>query len=310
MDKILLIGGCGYIGSRLFQVLSDKHDVDSVDAEWYGNHINKLNVVKDFGTLTKDELVPYDVVILLAGHSSVKMCVDNAIPTLKNNVVNFVNLLEKLDKKQMFIYASSSSVYGDTKEKMVTEEYNQFEPNNYYDLSKHEIDSYAKLSSTKYFGLRFGTVCGASPNLRNDIMINAMTFNAIKNKKVFCFNPEVHRPILGIEDLCAAIETIIEKGTYEDRGFYNLASFNSTAEKISRVVAHQTGAELEFVVELPETITNVKLQTKAYNFLIDSTLFEQTFNFEFKEDINTIVRSLVDNFDNMNKGNRSDVRIY
>ena len=86
MDKILLIGGCGYIGSRLFQVLSDKHDVDSVDAEWYGNHINKLNVVKDFGTLTKDELTPYDVVILLAGHSSVKMCVDNAIPTLKNNV--------------------------------------------------------------------------------------------------------------------------------------------------------------------------------------------------------------------------------
>ena len=270
MDNVLLIGGCGYIGSRLFQVLSDKHDVDSVDAEWYGNHINKLNVIKDFGTLTKDDLAPYDVVILLAGHSSVKMCVDNAIPTLKNNVVNFVNLLEKLDKKQMFIYASSSSVYGDTKEKMVTEEYNQFEPNNYYDLSKHEIDSYAKLSSTKYFGLRFGTVCGASPNLRNDIMINAMTFNAIKN----------------------------------------LASFNSTAEKISRVVAHQTGAELEFVVELPKTITNVKLQTKAYNFLIDSTLFEQTFNFEFKEDINTIVRSLVDNFDNMNKGNRSDVRIY
>jgi len=310
MAKILLIGGCGYIGSRLFQVLNDKHIIDSIDTEWYGNHVNKYNIVKDFGTLTKDELSPYDVVILLGGHSSVKMCVDNMIPTLKNNVLNFANLLENLNKEQTFIYASSSSVYGDTKENIVTEEYNQFEPNNYYDLSKHEIDSYAKLSDTKYFGLRFGTVNGASPNLRNDIMINAMTFNAMKNGKVFCFNPEVHRPILGIEDLCASVETIIDKGTYENRGFYNLASFNSTAEKISRVVAHQTGAELEIVDELPETITNVKLQTKAYNFLIDSSLFEQTFNFQFNETISSIVKSLVDNFDNMNKGSRSDARMY
>jgi nucleoside-diphosphate-sugar epimerase len=310
MARILLIGGCGYIGSRLFQVLNKNYVVDSVDTEWYGNHVNDFNIIKDFGTITKKELSFYDVVILLAGHSSVKMCVDNMIPTLKNNVLNFANLLENLDKEQTFIYASSSSVYGDTKENIVTEEYNQFEPNNYYDLSKHEIDSYAKLSNTKYFGLRFGTVNGASPNLRNDIMINAMTFNAIKNGKVYCFNPEVHRPILGIEDLCAAISTIIQKGTYENRGFYNLASFNSTAEKISRIVAEQTGAELEIVDELPKTITNVKLQTKAYNFLIDSTLFEQTFDFEFKETIGSIVESLVKNFDNMNKGNRSDARMY
>ena len=31
MANILLIGGCGYIGSRLFQVLNEEHAVDSVD---------------------------------------------------------------------------------------------------------------------------------------------------------------------------------------------------------------------------------------------------------------------------------------
>jgi len=238
------------------------------------------------------------------------MCVDNMVPTTKNNVLNFVELLDKLNASQTFIYASSSSVYGDTKHNVVSEDYIEFCPNNYYDLSKHEIDSYAILSDKKYYGLRFGTVNGASPNLRNDIMINAMTFNALQNGKVFCFNPEVHRPILGLEDLCRAIETIIEKGIYENRGIYNLASFNSTAEEISRAVSKRTKAQLEIVDTLPETITNVKLQTKAYNFLIDSNKFRNTFNFEFEETIETIVSSLVENYDSMNKGNRSDAKLY
>ena len=233
MANILLIGGCGYIGSRLFQVLNEEHAVDSVDIEWYGNFTSRFNIVKDFGQLTKEEVEYYDVVILLAGHSG-----------------------------------------------------------------------------KKYFGLRFGTVNGASPNLRNDIMINAMTYNALQNGKVFCFNPEVHRPILGIEDLCRAMKVIIEKGTHENSGLYNVASFNSTARQISEAVAKTTGAELEIVDTLPETITNVKLQTKAYNFLIDSTKFEEVFDFDFKETPTTIVQSIVEQFDNINKGNRSDAKLY
>tara|TARA_E500000331_G_scaffold250888_1_gene241311 strand:+ start:938 stop:1870 length:933 start_codon:yes stop_codon:yes gene_type:complete len=310
MANVLLIGGCGYIGSRLFQVLNEKHAVDSVDIEWYGNHINRFNIVKDFAELTKKEIEYYDVIILLAGHSSVKMCDKNMVPTVKNNVLNFTKLLDIIDDEQTFIYASSSSVYGDTKSYVVNEEYNRFEPNNYYDLSKHEIDSYAVLSDKKFFGLRFGTVNGASPNLRNDIMINAMTYNALQNGRVFCFNPEVHRPILGIEDLCRAMETIIEKGSHDNKGLYNVASFNSTARQISEAVSKETGAELEIVDTLPETITNVKLQTKAYNFLIDSTKFEEIFDFEFKETPTTIVKSIVTQFDTIHKGNRSDAKLY
>ena len=145
---------------------------------------------------------------------------------------------------------------------------------------------------------------------RNDIMINAMTYNALQNGKVFCFNPEVHRPILGIEDLCRAVAMIVEKGSHDNKGLYNLASFNSTAREISEAVAECTGADLEIVEELPETITNVKLQTKAYNFLIDSTKFKEVFDFDFKETPTTIVKSIVEQFDNMNKGNRSDAKLY
>ena len=310
MKKILIIGGCGYVGSELYNSMKNSYEVDTVDLEWYGNHVNENNIVDDFRNLSRENLNQYDAVVLLAAHSSVKMCENNMVSVVKNNVLNFVELMEKLRDNQTFVYASSSSVYGDTKQNIVDESYVKFTPNNYYDLSKHEIDSYANLTDKKYFSLRFGTVNGASPNLRNDIMINAMTFNALKNGKVFCFNPEIHRPILGIKDLCRAISTIIEKGTHENKGVYNLASFNSTAREISEKVASCTKVELEIIDELPEVVTNVKLQTKAYDFLIDSTKFKKEFDFEFKETIETIVFSILENFDIMNKGNRSDAKLY
>ena len=231
IKKILIIGGCGYVGSALYKYLTKNYAVDTLDLEWYGNFVNKDNIVRDFSTLNKEEIGEYSAVVLLAGHSSVKMCDRNMVSTMKNNVYNFVELFEKIGIYQTFIYASSSSVYGDTKEDIVDETHTYFEPNNFYDLSKYEIDAYASLENKTSFGLRFGTVNGSSPNLRNDIMINAMTYNGMKNKKVFCFNPEIHRPILGIKDLCRVIETIIEQGTYENRGIYNVASFNSTAKK-------------------------------------------------------------------------------
>ena len=229
---------------------------------------------------------------------------------MRNNVLNFVELLNKTGIYQTFIYASSSSVYGDTKELVVDETHTHFEPNNFYDLSKYEIDSYASLANKKCFGLRFGTVNGSSPNLRNDIMINAMTYNAKRNNKVFCFNPKIYRPILGMKDLCSAIEVILEEGTYENSGIYNVASFNSTAEEIAEKVSNILNVELEVTDSLPKEVTNMKLQTKAYNFRIDSEKFKNEFNFEFKETVESIVNSLIDNFHEIKKGNRSYAKLY
>tara|TARA_R110001592_G_scaffold52604_1_gene161070 strand:+ start:15116 stop:16045 length:930 start_codon:yes stop_codon:yes gene_type:complete len=309
MKKILLIGSCGYIGTRLWSHLEKQYHVEGVDIEWYGNVLSRDSRKIDFANLTKQELSGYTHIILLAGHSSVKMS-EHMSSTLRNNVLNFTSLLEKLDDSQIIIYASSSSVYGDTKTREVTEEYDSFKPNNFYDLSKHEADSYAALSGKCFFGLRFGTVNGYSQNLRNDIMINAMTFNAVENKKIFCFNPEINRPILGIRDLCRAIEKIIDSGSRTNCGIYNLASFNSSVEAIARKVSDLTSSDLEIVETPPDHITNVKLQSKAYDFLINSNKFREVFDFEFEETIDSIVQSLIDNYKNMKKGNRTNAKIY
>lgn len=310
MNNILIIGGCGYIGSRLYEVLSHDANVDTIDLEWYGNFINDKNKKSDCAQVKKEDIEKYSHIVMLAGHSSVKMCEENMISTIDNNVLNFAKVLDLITNEQVFIYASSSSVYGDTESACVDEEYTHFKPNNYYDLSKHEIDSYAELSNKTYFGLRFGTVNGYSPNLRNDVMINAMTFNAVENGKIFCFNPEVNRPILGMSDLCRAIKTIVENGNSKNKGIYNLASFNSTVREISKSVSSVTKAELEIVDKPPEHITNVKLQAKSYDFLIKTDKFETEFNFTFEETVESIVKSLLDNYENMQKGNRSSAKLY
>ena len=74
-NKTLIIGGCGYIGSSLFNFLQNKGlDVDTVDLEWFGNHSNSKNINIDYRNLTPSFLDRYDSIVLLAAHSSVRMC--------------------------------------------------------------------------------------------------------------------------------------------------------------------------------------------------------------------------------------------
>ena len=290
--KILIIGGTGYIGSALFLHLTRKFTVDTVDLEHYGNAVNSNNYRINFNQLEKSLLEKFDAIILLAGNSSVKSCESRGYESFKNNVCNFVELLSKLNKKQKFIYASSSSVYGNTRKKFVTEDYRTYIPHNFYDLSKNMIDNYVSLTDINYFGLRFGTVCGFSPNLRVDVMINAMFESYKINKHIKLFNPEINRPILGLTDLCRAVETILVQD--KTRGIYNLASFNSTSEEIAKEFSKKLNCPIK--LEQPNHQTTSKLVSTAYNFSIDSKKFEKEFTFTFKDDTISIIDQIQQNY--------------
>lgn len=319
-QRVLIIGGLGYIGGRLYDVLKQTgfYEPDSVDVEWFGNYSHILNDQKDFNSLCAEEYAVYDAVVLLAGHSSVKMCGD-AFSTMRNNVFNFVDLIKKFETlpyPPKLLYASSSSVYGDSKEKLVRETDDRFVPNNYYDLSKHEIDLYAQVANKnpmlEIYGLRFGTVNGWSKNLRSDIMINAMFDSVRKTGEVNLFNPQVHRPILGVEDLCRSIVTILDKGNKSIKGLYNLASFNSTSEEIARTTAKNLDARVMMREPLPlgKCDMNSKLQSVAYDFSMDTTKFEQTFGFKFNDSIDSIVNSLKDKEHMAVKTYRNETKLY
>jgi len=300
-SNTLIIGSGGYIGSRLSKEIIAP---DKVDINWFRK--GKKDI--DFKDLTREFYSEYDNIILLAGHSSVKMSEGTLNSCFNNNVRNFVDLLEKLDKQKL-IYASSSSVYGSVGGKTVNEKYFGFEPYNQYDISKHTADLYAQKSDVEYYALRFGTVNGKSPVLRTDVMINAMVNSALIDGHIKLYIKDTMRPILGINDLCRAVNTIIECDE-DKRGLYNLASFNKTAEQIAYEVANVMGVEVKEFEADPTQIKNTKNQTKAYNFSISTLKFRREFKFKFKDTVESLVTELRDNWSYMNKTDRSKAVDY
>jgi nucleoside-diphosphate-sugar epimerase len=308
MTNILIIGGCGYIGSRLYKYLSDVegYTVKSVDNESFGNPANIPNDKKDYSSLTKDELSEFDIIILLAAHSSVAMSISNQFNATKNNIYNFIELTKKLNQKQKFIYMSSSSVYGSANTTNIDESFNDFYPINTYDMTKWITDQYIKMTDIEYYGLRLGTVNGGSPNLRNDIMINSMIHNGLKNNKIYLYITNIWRPILSIVDLCRSIDTIIAKGQ-DHRGIYNIASFNLTVKDIGTRVSEESGIPCETIkLDKAKNITNVKVQTNAYDFSISTKKFEEQYNFKFEGTPENIVKDLLESYHTSKKEGRKN----
>ena len=304
--KILLLGGSGYIGSFLRETL--KYNITSIDTEWFNSN---NSIIMDFNKIEEDFLSEFDSIILLAGHSSVKMCHGDFIYAFNNNVVNFLNLLRKLSnvkKRVKLIYASSSSVYGMTGNTIVDENHKGFVPHNNYDITKYCSDVYAEFSQIEFYGLRFGTVNGYSPIMRNDIMINSMVSSAIINKRIELYVKDTLRPILGIKDLSRAISVIIDEEK-DLRGHYNLASFNSTSEEIAKKVSEITGVEV-IEMEIPSLGETNKFKSRNYNFAIDCNKFVKNFNFEFEETVESITKSILQNFNNIKLTRRDDIINY
>ncbi len=300
-NKILLIGSNGYIGSALHKHLSPFHQLSSVDLCWFDAARNNC-LIKDYNDLDESFIQEHDTIILLAGHSSVKMCEGKMESAVNNNVVNFINLLSKIKDKKL-IYAGSSSVYGSVGGKTVSEDYDGFRPYNQYDISKHVIDLYAQKSDAEFYGLRFGTVNGYSPIMRNDVMINSMVSSALTDGEIKLYIKDIMRPILGIQDLCRAVSLIVSHD--EDcRGIYNLASFNKTAEQIAYEVSRTINVPVKEYDSNPIDIQNTKLQTKCYNFSISTQKFQDTFKFSFTENIESITKSIVDNFSDITPTSR------
>jgi nucleoside-diphosphate-sugar epimerase len=298
-NSVLVIGGAGYIGSRLRLELAKTYLVDSVDCCWYNHDETSRRI--DYAKLTTGDIEKYDAVVLLAGHSSVASCVGPIMDPWLNNVTNFTELLKKLTG-QTLIYASSASVYGNSTPGDLHKESSRkpFIPVNNYDITKYALD----LEATKaidngldVIGLRFGTVNGWAPYIRTDVMINAMYNTAVSRGEIAVTNKHINRALLGISDLCCAVETAIKT---PKPGIYNLASFNTTVEQIATTVANKLDVKL---TDRGET-------RNAYDFGLDCGLFERKYNFTFKDTPATIVDSLVNGYATSKTGRRDNFMIY
>lgn len=275
---ILLIGATGYIGSALYPALASITQVDCLDIGRRGNPAKIPFELGDYGAVRFEKVRNYDTIILLAAHSSVGQAANDSWAAFHNNVVKFHRLLEMVRDDQRLIYASSSSVYSGFGAAGASED---AEAGNLYDLSKYIDDALATLSHKHCYGLRFGTVNGPSPNIRNDLMLNRMVRTAKDHGRVEIQNPQVRRPILGIHDLVRAVTAIVNGDGLP--GTYNLASCNATVQELGALVADAAGVPL--IIGEP---------TNTYDFEIDTTKFQKMYDFTFQESARSIVSDLME----------------
>jgi UDP-glucose 4-epimerase len=282
-DAVLLLGGHGYVGSAVAaHLLAVGFDVRSVDLGLRGTPGAAPNQARRYQDLTVDELAAFPNIVLLAGHSTVSACSAAPAEAFANNVTGFVDLVHKLSHQKL-IYASSISVYVRTPDRPGCEDDPLPEPVAAYDLHKQTLERYARFAYPRSYGLRFGTVCGPSPNLRTELLLNGLVRSAICRCRVEVANALAHRPILGINDLCRAVEAILIRSV--PPGCYNLASANVRIGELAEWVAHRFGVPL------------VAVESKTpYDIQVSTDRFRTAAGVEFSDTIESLADALATHY--------------
>ena len=253
MKKILITGGCGYVGTVLSEHLLNKnYHVTSIDLMWFGNYLKKTrNLVtkkKDFSELKNSDFKNIDTVIHLANIANDPSGTMNPSLTWDVNVIKSQRLLEKCIKNKVkrFIYASSGSVYGINKKKKVTEDL-PLVPISEYNKSKMIFEKilFSYKTKMKIYCIRPATVCGVSPRMRWDISVNILTLNAIKNKIITVFGGNQTRPNIHIMDLVRIYDFFLRKKNIPE-GIYNAAFEIFKIKDIAKIIQKKTKAKIKY----------------------------------------------------------------
>ena len=229
--NVLVTGAAGFIGSSLCQKLATEgNHVTAIDnfSDYYDVNLKKLRVEKLLTPLQVkvlsvdisdrnaiDELITSskpEVVINLAAQAGVRLPTDQIHKYVNSNLVGFSNVLQSTvsNKIPYFLYASSSSVYGDQAAIPYTESEQKLHPNSFYGATKlaNELltPTLIKNSSTIARGLRFFTVYG--PWGRPDMAYFRMIANVVSGSEFNFFGDgSVERDFTYIDD---AVNSVIE----------------------------------------------------------------------------------------------------
>jgi nucleoside-diphosphate-sugar epimerase len=249
--NILIIGGAGYIGTNLCNYLSKKNfTVTCLDTFWFGDFLNK-NVKKikaDIRTFNFEKFRKFDCVIDLAYLSNDPLCEVDARHTWESGPLAVYKILEFCKKRKIkkFIFASSGSIYGLKKEKHVTEELG-LDPLTDYNKSKmiceKVVESYNKDLNTVI--VRPATVCGISPRLRLDVVLNLFCYQAFFKKKISVLGGKQTRPLVNIKDMVRSYEFFLNKKNLS--GCFNLGFENKTVKEIALDVKKIIPCDIAFL---------------------------------------------------------------
>ena len=249
--RILVTGGCGYVGTVLTQqLLSDGHHVTAYDIQWFGNFLQpheRLKVVQgDIRQMDNLDMRPFDVIIHLANIANDPSVDLNPNLSWEVNVLAGQQLIERAVRfgVKQFIYASSGSVYGVKDELQVTEDL-PLVPISAYNKTKMVAErvflSYK--DEIQVHCVRPATVCGWSPRMRLDVSVNMLTMQALKNGRITVFGGQQTRPNIYIKDMVRVYQHFLAHSELSS-GCYNSGFENITILEIAEQVTQTTPAEV------------------------------------------------------------------
>jgi len=235
---ILVVGGAGYVGGSIVDLLSKKHNVTVYDSLIYENSFRKdvdfiFGDIRDYRKLNPI-LNNYDSVIWLAALVGDGACAINPTLTHEINAETVNNLTKNFNGKIVFL--STCSVYG--AQDGILNEDSSVNPLSEYASSKLIAEKYLEDSDAIIF--RLGTLFGIGDQfsrIRLDLVVNILTTKALQDKKMSVFGGDQWRPLLHVKDVANAIDKTLETDV---NGIFNLHHKNykiiELAEKVKEKI--------------------------------------------------------------------------
>ncbi len=233
--SILITGAAGFIGYHLSKKILNKNTkvigIDNInnyyDINLKKNRIKELKKNKKFlfykidiyeykklNDIVKKNKIKY--IIHLAAQAGVRYSIKNPRTYFKSNLEGFFNILEisRHNNIKHLIYASTSSVYGDSKKFPLSEINRTDKPLSFYAATKKSNEvmahSYSYIYKLPCTGVRFFTVYG--PFGRPDMALFKFTKNILNNQPIELYNKGNHfRDFTYIDDIVDGIFSLIKK---------------------------------------------------------------------------------------------------
>jgi UDP-glucuronate 4-epimerase len=236
MARVLITGAAGFIGMHTsIRFLKDGWEVFGIDNmnDYYPvqlkkdrlSEIYKLSEASSFNFIQADitsniweslEKNHFDAVVHLAAQAGVRYSLENPFAYLQSNIIGFQKVIEFVEKKQIgnFLYASSSSVYGNNSTQPFNEAEECNSPESYYAATKKSNElmahAYFKTKRVSSIGLRFFTVYG--PWGRPDMAPILFANSAVKEKNIKVFNyGNQKRDFTYVDDIVEGIYQLVKQ---------------------------------------------------------------------------------------------------
>ncbi len=279
MKKILITGTAGFIGYHLasclikknFKIIGIDNHNNYYDKNLKNDRVSALKKSKNYKHYKLDiinkkklneifKIYKPDEVIHLAAQAGVRYSFTNPKAYIDSNIVGFHNIIDlsKDFNVNHFIYASSSSVYGDQKKLPLSENLITDSPNSLYASSKKSNELmayvYSNLYNLKTTGLRFFTVYG--PFGRPDMALFKFTSSILSHKKIELYNKGNHmRDFTYVDDIVDGILKILKFSKLKSKSglkkniynIYNLGNNNPISlKRFVKIIENNLGIKASY----------------------------------------------------------------